>query len=135
MSYEKVVAFYDTAAHAEAAINMLKSAGYPADDISVFRNNEHARHPDFSETGFWRRLFGRNVTQTAAEARVQSAPAGSMIVSLWVPASEVTKVISMLANTADIPLIAVHTLGLATSKQSRVLVPPPTAAPTLRGAK
>jgi hypothetical protein len=38
MSYEKVVAVYDTEANANAALKSLVSAGYLTDDISVIRS-------------------------------------------------------------------------------------------------
>jgi hypothetical protein len=38
MEYEKVVAVYDTAAHADAAVKTLKVAGYDDNQISVIRN-------------------------------------------------------------------------------------------------
>ena len=136
MPNEKVVAVYDTAAHADAAVKMLKSAGYSAHDISVIRNEEHAPNPDFSETGFWYRLFGRDITRHEAEAYGQSVPAGSVIVSIRVPASEAPRVIQLLdASETPEPLNPARTVGSSSSKPVRVLVPPPTSAPTFSKAK
>jgi hypothetical protein len=36
MAYETLVAVYDTPAHADAAVNALKAAGFAKSDISVF---------------------------------------------------------------------------------------------------
>jgi hypothetical protein len=36
MAYETLVAVYDTPAHADAAVNALKAAGFAESDISVF---------------------------------------------------------------------------------------------------
>ena len=36
MAYETLVAVYDTAPHAEAAIKALKAAGFDESDISMF---------------------------------------------------------------------------------------------------
>lgn len=136
MSDEKVVAVYDTVAHADAAVNMLKSAGYSAYDMRMIRNEGHAPNPDFSETGFWYRLFGRNITRHEAQAYGQSVPVGSVIVSINVPASEAAKVIQLLgASETAGPLNPARTAGSSDTKPVRVLVPPPTSAATLFKAK
>ena len=136
MSDEKVVAVYDTVAHAEDAVNMLKSAGYSPLDIRMMRNKGYSPNPDFSETGFWYRLFGRDITLIEFEAYVQSAPAGSVFVSIRVPATEATKVIQLLdAGETAQPLNPVRRAGLSDTKPIRVLVPPPTAATTFFKAK
>lgn len=136
MSDEKVVAVYDSAAHADAAVNMLKSAGYSAHDISVIRNEGHASNPDFSETGFWYRLFGRDITHHQAETYGQSVPAGSVIVSIRVTASEAARVIQLLdASETSVPLSPARTADSSSTKPVRVLVPPPTSGPTFSKAK
>jgi hypothetical protein len=136
MSDQKVVAVYDTAAHADAAVNMLKSAGYSAHDICMIRNEGHAAKPDFTETGFWYRLFGRDITSHEAEAYGRSATAGSVTVSVRVAASEAAKVIRLLnaSQTAE-PFNAAQTPGSSDTKPVRVLVPPPTSTPTFTKAK
>ena len=136
MSDQRVVTVYDTAAHANAAVNMLNSAGYSAHDICMIRNEGHAAKPDFDETGFWYRLFGRDITNHEAEAYGRSAPVGSVIVSIRVPASEAAKVIRLLnaSQTAE-PFDAAQPPGSSGTKTVRVLVPPPTSSPTFTKAK
>lgn len=129
--YEIVVAVYDTVDHADAAVNILKSAGYAAPDISVNRSEGHAPNPDFGETGFWHRLFGRDITRHEAEAYGQSAPAGCVVVSVRVSASEAEKVIQLLdANKVTRPLNPARTASSSGKKPVRVIVPPPTSDPT-----
>jgi hypothetical protein len=136
MSDEKVVAVYDTVAHAEDAVNMLKSAGYSPLDIRMMRNKGYSPNPDFSETGFWYRLFGRDITHDEFQAYVQSAPVGSMIVSIRVPASEAAKIIQLLgASVTAQPLNPARRAGVSDTRPIRVLVPPSTSATTFFKAK
>jgi hypothetical protein len=55
MSYEKVVAVYDTEGRANAAVKTLTSAGYPADDISLTRSDAEAGKAGLHEPGVWQR--------------------------------------------------------------------------------
>jgi hypothetical protein len=129
--YEIVIAVYDTVGHANAAVNILKSAGYAPQDIRVIRRDGHTPNPDFRETGFWHRLFGRDITRHEAEAYSQSAPAGSVVVSIRVRASEAEKVIQLMdANMAAKPLNPARTAGSSGKEPVRVIVPPPTSDPT-----
>ena len=68
MSQQKVIAVYETTAHAEAAVKTLKFAGYPADDISVKLNQDDAPKVASGELGLWHRLFGRNIEFHGAAA-------------------------------------------------------------------
>ena len=56
MSYQTIVAAFDTAAHAQAAVEALKAGGFHADDISMFDKNR-GRHASARVVGahVWRR--------------------------------------------------------------------------------
>ena len=43
MSYQTIVAAFDTAAHAQAAVEALKAGGFHPDDISAFDKNRVGR--------------------------------------------------------------------------------------------
>ncbi|HLH42679.1 MAG TPA: YsnF/AvaK domain-containing protein [Bryobacteraceae bacterium] len=96
MFYEKVVAAYDTTAHADAAVNTLKSAGYSSHDISVIRNEGDIARADFGELGFWQRLFGRDINPHEAEVYGRALRQGGAIVTVRVPDSEAPKVMKLL---------------------------------------
>ena len=96
MFYEKVVAAYDTPGHAEAAVNTLKSAGYSPSDMSVIRNEGDISRADFSELGFWQRLFGKDINYHEAEVYGRALRQGGAIVTVRVPDSEAPKVIKLL---------------------------------------
>src|SRR5262245_65195816 len=71
MAYQTIVAVFDTAAHADAAVEALKAGGFAAADISVFDRDRLAggrEAANLREPGVWRRLFGGNLYQH--EARV-----------------------------------------------------------------
>ena len=96
MSYEKVVAVYDTEENANAALMSLHSAGYLSDDISLIRNEGEAEEAGLHEPGVWKRLFGRDLEHHEAAVLGRSFQEGSVIVAVRVPESEAPKVMSLL---------------------------------------
>jgi len=133
MSHEKVIAVYDTAAHAEAAVNTLKSAGYSADNISVTRNENDAPAAGLSEPGFWRRLFGHNIGLHEAHAYGHTVSRGGASVTVRVPESEVPKVIEVLDAYQPVDVLdRARVYGSSAAEAPRVIVPPPTSASDVR---
>jgi uncharacterized protein (TIGR02271 family) len=105
MLYEKVVAVYDTEASANAAMKSLKSAGYLADDISVIRNEGEAEIAGLYEPGIWQRLFGRDLEHHEAAVLGRSLKEGSVIVSVRVPETEASKVLSLLDTHQPVDMV------------------------------
>lgn len=105
MSYEKVVAVYDSDAQANAAIKSLTSAGYRTEDVSVFRSKGEAERAGLFEPGIWRRLFGRDLEQHEAAVLSRSLAEGSAIVSVRVPDSEAPKVMSLLDSHKPVDVL------------------------------
>jgi len=133
MSHEKVVAVYDTAAHAEAAVKTLKSAGYYAHDISVTRNDDDTPEAALCEPGFWHRLFGRNIGFHEAAAYGHTVLRGGVVVSVRVPESEAPRVIEVLDKYQPVDVLdRARTYDRSATKPPRVLVPPPTSAGDVR---
>jgi len=96
MSEETIVAMYDTAAHADAAIRDLKAADVPSNAISSHAQSstsgtttEPAREP-----GFWASLFGGESTDSAVYDR--SVASGSTVVTVKVPEQHKIRVIEIL---------------------------------------
>ena len=128
MSQQKVIAVYDTTAHAEAAVKTLKSAGYSADDISVKLNQDDAPKVESGELGFWHRLFGRNIELHGAAAYAHTVSRGGAVVTVHVPESEVRKVIEVLDTYQPVGVLhRARTHGSAAAPP-KVVVPPPTSA-------
>jgi len=105
MSYEKVVAVYDTEANANAALESLVSAGYVTNDISVIRSEGEAAKAGLYEPGIWQRLFGRNLGHHEAAVLNRSFKEGSVIVSVRVPESEAAKVVSLLDSHKPVDVL------------------------------
>src|SRR6516225_7348050 len=92
MAYQTVVAAFDTAAHAQAAIEALKAGGFHADDISVFdRNRVGLRQP-----GLWQRMFGGGLHEHEADIYNQTLERGGVVLSVRVPESEVAHATGIL---------------------------------------
>ena len=92
MAYQTVVAAFDTATHAQAAIDALKAGGFHADDISVFdKNRVGLRQP-----GLWERMFGGGLAQHEADVYTQSLERGGSVVAVRVPDNEVTHATGIL---------------------------------------
>ena len=102
MSYEKVVAVYDTEANANAALKSLVSAGYLTDDISVIRSE--AVKAGLYEPGVWQHLFGRDLDPHEAAVLSRSFKA-SVIVSVRVPQSEAAKVVGLLDSHKPVDVL------------------------------
>ena len=76
MAYEKVVAVFDTAEHAQNAVRALQGAGFSAADISVVNNDtlDDRGAKVATETGFWHRLFGSDVDLHEAKVSASLPP-------------------------------------------------------------
>jgi uncharacterized protein (TIGR02271 family) len=101
MAYETVVAVFDTAAHAEAAIKALKAGGFADADISLFddarlKAGKAAIAAGVKEAGLWHRLFGRDVHRHEAAVYGQTIEEGGVVVSARVLESEVAHAIAIL---------------------------------------
>jgi uncharacterized protein (TIGR02271 family) len=105
MSYEKVVAVYDTEENANAAVKSLRSVGYLTDDISVIFSEGEAAKAGLYEPGVWRRLFGRDLEQHEAAVLSRSFKEGSVIVTVRVPESEAPKVENLLDSHKPVDVL------------------------------
>jgi uncharacterized protein (TIGR02271 family) len=105
MSYEKVVAVYDTEANANAALKSLVSTGYPTSDISVIRSEGEAAKAGLYEPGVWRRLFGRDLEHHEAAVLGRSFKEGSVIVTVRVPTSDAASVVSLLDSHKPVDVL------------------------------
>jgi hypothetical protein len=92
MNYQTIVAAFDTAAHARAAVDALKSGGFHADDISVLDKDEVGRR----QPGLWGRMFGGGLHEHEAEVYNQALERGGVVVSVRVPDSEVAHATGIL---------------------------------------
>ena len=93
MSDQNLVAVYDTAAHADAAIQDLKAANVPASSISRHAKDGGAvAQADAPEPGFWASLFG------GGESTVydRSVEGGSIVVTVKSPERDVTRISDIL---------------------------------------
>ena len=105
MSYEKVVAVYDTEANANAALKSLVTAGYHTDDISIVRSEGQAVKAGLYEPGIWKRLFGRDLEHSEATVLSRSFKEGSVIVSVRVPESEAPKAMTLLDSHKPVDVL------------------------------
>lgn len=104
MSEETIVAMYDTAAHAEAAIRDLKAADVPSNAISSHAQGATAVGTTSAaptrEPGFWASLFGGESTDSAVYDR--SVASGSTVVTVKVPEQHKSRVVEILERHSPI---------------------------------
>jgi uncharacterized protein (TIGR02271 family) len=137
MTVETIVAIYDTAAQADAAVRDLKAANVPADAI-----NQHAGTsggvtpaPAAREQGFWASLFGGE-PDTDAEVYDRSLQSGSTVVTVKVDERHVAQVTGILEqhNPVDIDERAagygLSQTSTTTTRAPLAQVTPDTAATT-----
>jgi uncharacterized protein (TIGR02271 family) len=126
MTHEKIVALYDTVAHAEAAVNTLRMAGYPAADISIIRNDGDAR-AGWSEPWFWQGLFGEDIAPHETEVYGRAIRQGGAVVAVRVTESEAPKVVELLDSHKPVDVLD-RARAQGISQAPKVAVPPPTMA-------
>lgn len=106
MTQETIVAVYDTAAHADAAVRDLDAAGVPPDAISRTGASAGTATPGAApvrEQGFWSSLFGGEPDHDTA-VYDRSVESGSSILTVRAPAEHVAGVTAILErhNPIDI---------------------------------
>ena len=141
MSDETIVAVYDTAAHAEAAVAALRAASVPDSAISTHAGTGSTSGAATTaaprEEGFWSSLFGgTSDTDTAVYDR--SMASGSTVVTVKVPDTHAARVMDILEsqNPIDIDERATgYGLGQATTTTTQTTaVPAMPAAPMAQTA-
>ncbi len=107
MSDETIVAVYDTAAHAEAAIRDLRAAGIPDNAISqhagAASSTTGTTGAPVKEQGFWSSLFGGEPDHDTA-VYDRSLQGGSTVVSVQTPDAHVTRVTEILESHHPVDL-------------------------------
>ncbi len=144
MTDETIVAVYDTAAHAQAAVSSLKTAGVPADAIGMHASTEGTSGATTGaiaaprEEGFWASMFGGSPDHDTA-VYDRSMESGSTVVTVKTPESHVTRVLEILEshNPIDIDERAAS-YGLTqttTTTTQPIATAMPVAAPTAAVAR
>jgi uncharacterized protein (TIGR02271 family) len=101
MAYETIVAVFDTAAHAKAAVKALQAGGFASADISMFDDERLAAGKKtiaagVKEAGLWHRLFGDDVHKHEAAIYGQTVERGGVVIAARVLDSEVAHAIAIL---------------------------------------
>lgn len=111
MNEQTLVAVYDTAAHADAAVSDLKAADVPAGAISQHARNgsepENTRTPMAAparEPGFWGRLFGGAPEEEDAAVYDRSIDSGATVVTVRAPEERVDRISAILEQHHPIDL-------------------------------
>ncbi len=135
MAEETIVAVYDTAAHAQAAVSDLRAANVPESAISVQAGSggmsgattATTSAAPVQEQGFWASLFGGEPDHDTA-VYDRSVQGGSSVVTVRVPDEHVARVMQILEthNPVDIDERA-SSYGLTQTTATTPL--PATAAP------
>ncbi len=135
MAEETIVAVYDTAAHAQAAVSALRAAAVPDNAISVQEGGATTATTATAprEQGFWSSLFGGEPgNDTAVYDR--SVQGGSSVVTVRVPDQHADQVMQILEaqNPIDIDERA-NSYGLTQTTTTQTPIAPsvqPTTAST-----
>jgi uncharacterized protein (TIGR02271 family) len=133
MTYEKIVALFDTPEHAEAASRNLQAAGYPAGEISIVDKKVLSTGgKTVREPGLWQRLFGRDIEEHEAVVYGRVVEAGGNVLTLRVAESEVPRAMGILnahtvvdvkARAAEQGLISALATPKATPSSSTIATP------------
>lgn len=98
MTDETVIAVYDSAANAEAAVAALKAAGAP-DSVITMHAESASGSPVTTqpEQGFWSRVFGSEPDHTGS-VYDRSIKGGSTVVTVQSPEGDVPRVVEILES-------------------------------------
>lgn len=137
MAYEKVVAVFDTAEHAQNAVRALQGAGFSAADISVVNNDtlDDRGAKIATETGFWHRLFGSDTDLHEAKVYGHTVGQGGSVVTLRAPDNLVDKAVALLHthNPVDVNQRAAS-LGIIAAAAAPMAAQAAAGAKTVSGA-
>ena len=104
MNEETIVAVFDMAAHADAAIRDLEAADVPSSAISRHSSTIGTTSTSAPrETGFWASLFGGEPDQDST-VYDRSLESGSHVVTVKVPGTQVNSVMTMLESHSPIDI-------------------------------
>ncbi len=106
MTDETIVAVYNTAAHAEAAVAAIKAAGFPESAISLHAGRSSTAvsgTEPVREQGFWSSLFGGEPDHDTA-VYDRSLQSGSTVVSVKAPETQIGKVMEILESQHPIDI-------------------------------
>ncbi|WP_342641014.1 DUF2382 domain-containing protein [Rhodoligotrophos ferricapiens] len=98
MGYQTIVAVFDTAEQADAAVKALKAAGFADADISMFDRSRLTNNGkgSLSDPGLWHRLFGDDIFEHEANVYAQAVDRGGVVVSLRAVDNEVAHATGIL---------------------------------------
>ena len=94
MAEQTLVAVYDSASHADAAVQALRAANVPADAINQHASATGGSATTAHESGFWSSLFGGDTADAHALGR--SVAGGSTVVTVRVSEQHVARVSEIL---------------------------------------
>lgn len=109
MAYEKVVAVYDTVAHAQSAVAALRANGFSDADISIIdqtrlREAKAAIEDSVRTRGLWHHLFGHDVHEHEAAVYNQAISIGGVVLSARVVDTEVAHAVGILNNARPVDI-------------------------------
>ena len=139
MNEETVVAVYDTAVHAQAAVSDLRAANVPESAISVHADGATGgsmqsgatgaglmQADSGREQGFWASLFGGEPDHDTS-VYDRSVQGGSSVVTVRVPEAQVGRVTQILENHSPIDIddrATGYGLTQTTTTQTPIMPPP-----------
>ena len=96
MTYQTLVAAFDSGAHAKAAADALRSAGFHAADVSVLTNEVDPGAWTGMCPGAWQGFYGSGMLQHEAAVYDHVLERGGAVVSVRVPDDEVAHATGIL---------------------------------------
>ncbi len=103
MSEETIVAVYDAAAHADAAVRDLEAANVPSSAITRHAKNHGASSVTQSESrapaqerGFWGKMFGGEPDDRDTSVYDRSLESGSTVVTVKAPEQQISRISDIL---------------------------------------
>jgi uncharacterized protein (TIGR02271 family) len=101
VAYEKIVTVYDTAEHANRAIDALTRAGFDRAEMHPITKAEvnaidAAAHDQVRQPGFWQRLLGEDVVEYEGNVYSRAIEGGGTVLTVRVLESDAPRVMQIL---------------------------------------
>ncbi len=126
MAYEKIVGVYDNLGKAKDAQRALEASGFPNRDISILEADS-ATETDLRDAGWWRRLFGRDVTSQESGTYGRVIASGGSVLTLRTSDTQLPQAMRILNGHSPVSVNERSASEMSVALSSKLTAVPPSA--------
>ncbi|MBV9270957.1 MAG: YsnF/AvaK domain-containing protein [Candidatus Eremiobacteraeota bacterium] len=109
MTYEKIVTVFDTAEHANRAVDALQRAGFDRAEMHPITKTDvnaidSAAHGAVRQAGFWHRLLGDDVVEYEGNVYSRAVENGGTVLTVRVPDTDADRAMTILHQVQPVDI-------------------------------